>query len=91
MTPRHQQCAFIAEHRDRFGVAQICRVLFTAHVAPISPRTFYVWVVRPPSKRALLEAAITQIIPVNYEPTSIANARQYHESHVHQLTRFCLA
>ena len=36
-------CAFIAEHRARFGVAPICRVL-TEHGVQIAPRTFYAWV-----------------------------------------------
>lgn len=60
-------CAFIAEHRARFGVAQICRVL-TEHGASISPRTFYAWVARPPSKRALWDTAVTGILAGYYEP-----------------------
>jgi hypothetical protein len=38
-------CEFIAENRDRFGVAPICRAL-SEHVVPIAPRTFYAWVKR---------------------------------------------
>ncbi|OZG28910.1 hypothetical protein BH683_012595 [Williamsia sp. 1138] len=60
-------CAFIAEHRARFGVAQICRVL-TAHGAKISPRTFYAWAARPLSKRALWDTTITEIMAGYYEP-----------------------
>ncbi|MGV9711062.1 IS3 family transposase [Gordonia sp. NPDC003424] len=60
-------CQFIAEHRARFGVAQICRVL-TAHGAPISPRTFHAWVARPPSKRVLWDTTITEILAGYYEP-----------------------
>ena len=37
-----QVCAFIADHRDRFGVAPICRAL-SEHGVPIAPRTFYAW------------------------------------------------
>ncbi|PYE11861.1 helix-turn-helix protein [Williamsia limnetica] len=59
-------CAFIAEHRARFGVAQICRVL-TAHGAKISPRTFYAWAARPLSTRALWDTTITEIMVGYYE------------------------
>ena len=54
-------CAFIAEYRARFGVAPICRVL-TAHGVQIAPRTSYAWLSRPPSKRALWDTAVTEIL-----------------------------
>ena len=60
-------CAFIAEHRARFGVAPICRVL-SAHGCPIAPRTFYAWVSRAPSKRALWDMVITEMLAGYYEP-----------------------
>lgn len=60
-------CAFIAEHRARFGVAPICRVL-TEHGCKIAPRTFYAWCVREPSKRALWDMTITEILAGYYEP-----------------------
>lgn len=60
-------CAFIAEHRARFGVASICRVL-TEHGCQIAPRTFYAWAARPPSKRALSDVALTGILADYYEP-----------------------
>ena len=60
-------CAFIAEHRARFGVAPICRVL-TAHGCQIAPRTFYAWASRAPSKRALWDTVITSILAGYYEP-----------------------
>jgi putative transposase len=60
-------CAFIAEHRARFGVAPICRVL-TEHGCAIAPRTFYAWASRAPSKRALWDATITEILAGYYEP-----------------------
>lgn len=50
-------------------VAQICRVL-TAHGTKISPRTFYAWAARPPSKRALWDTTITEILVGYYEPDS---------------------
>jgi putative transposase len=61
-------CAFISEHRDRFGgVAPICRAL-TEHGAPIAPRTYYAQLSRPPSKRALWDTAITEVLGGIYEP-----------------------
>ena len=35
-------CGFISEHRARFGVVPICRVL-SEHGWRIAPRTFYAW------------------------------------------------
>ena len=35
---------------------------------PIAPRTFYAWAVRAPSKRALWDATITEILAGYYEP-----------------------
>ncbi|WP_435590113.1 IS3 family transposase [Nocardia sp. bgisy118] len=60
-------CAFIAEHRARFGVAPICRAL-TAHGCKIASRTFYAWLSRPASKRALWDTAITEILAGYCEP-----------------------
>ena len=62
-------CAFIAENKDRFGVTPICRVL-TEHGIQIAPRTFYAWASRAPSKRALWDAAITEMLADLYEPNS---------------------
>jgi putative transposase len=44
--------AFIDEHRSRFGVEPICRVL-TEHGAKVAPNTYCVARKRPPSKRAI--------------------------------------
>lgn len=60
-------CEFIAEHRAWFGVTSISRVL-SAHGAKIAPRTFYAWQARPPSKRALWDMTITEILAGHYEP-----------------------
>ena len=60
-------CAFIAEHRARFGVAPICRVL-TEHGCQIAPRTFYAWLTRPPSARARWDTVITEVLAGFYEP-----------------------
>jgi putative transposase len=60
---------FISEHRARFGVEPICRVL-TEHGAPIAPSTYYDAVRRGPSARAVrdqqLKAAIARVHGENY-------------------------
>lgn len=70
-------CRFIAETRDRFGVAPICRVL-TEHGVAIAPRTFHAWAVRAPSKRSLWDATITEILAGYYQPDE--NGRRKPES-----------
>ena len=49
--------AFIDDHRDRFGVAPICRVL-SAHGVPIAPSGYYAFKSRPVSARALRDAEL---------------------------------
>ena len=49
--------AFIEEHRERFGVEPICRVL-TEHGCKIAPNTFWVAKKRPPSTRAVRDAEL---------------------------------
>lgn len=49
--------AFIDEHRERFGVEPICRVL-TEHGCKIAPNTFWVAKKRPPSTRAVRDAEL---------------------------------
>lgn len=53
--------AFIAEHKDRFGVQPICRAL-TAHGVPIAPATFYAARKRLPSARALRDERVLERI-----------------------------
>jgi len=60
-------CGFVTEHKARFGVASICRVL-SAHGCKIAPRTYYAHVARPPSKRALWDTTITEILAGYYQP-----------------------
>jgi putative transposase len=60
-------CEFIAEHRARFGVVPVCRVL-SEHGLQIAPRTFYAWQRRPPSQRALWDMTITEVLSGYYEP-----------------------
>ena len=60
-------CEFIAAHRDRFGVAPICRALAECGIQ-IAPNTFHKWRTRGPSKRALWEATITEVLAGYYGP-----------------------
>jgi putative transposase len=60
-------CQFIAEHRARFGVAPICRAP-SAHECQIAPRTYWSWARRAPSKRALSDLVITEVLAALYEP-----------------------
>jgi putative transposase len=50
--------AFIAAHRDRFGVEPICRVL-SQHGVPIAPSTYYAHRTRPPSARAVRDEVVS--------------------------------
>ena len=60
-------CAFIDAHRDRFGVVPICRAL-SAQGVQIAPRTYWARRSRPPSRRALKDEALTEILAGIYEP-----------------------
>ncbi|GAA2420649.1 hypothetical protein GCM10009856_33150 [Mycolicibacterium llatzerense] len=42
--------------------------MLTEHGIQIAPRTFYAWVSRAPWKRALWDAAITEVLAGFYEP-----------------------
>jgi putative transposase len=42
--------------------------VLTEHGVPITPRTFHAWAKRAPSKRALWDATITEILSGYYEP-----------------------
>lgn len=48
---------FIDDHRDRFGVEPICRVL-TEHAVPIAPSGYYAFKKRPASARAVADAEL---------------------------------
>jgi putative transposase len=56
--------AFIAEHKEKFGVEPMCKVL------PIAPSTYYAAISRPPSARKLrdevLMPEITRVYHANY-------------------------
>ncbi len=42
--------------------------MLSEHGCPIAPRTFYAWLSRPPSQRALWDITITSILAGYYEP-----------------------
>jgi putative transposase len=54
-------CAFIDDHQQRYGVAPICRAL-AVHGIQIAPRTYWVHRAAAPSKRALWDTTITEIL-----------------------------
>jgi len=63
--------AYIHEHKDRFGVEPICRVL------PIAPSTYYQHSKRPPSARALRDAKLkAEIARVHAENFGVYGARK---------------
>jgi putative transposase len=63
--------AYIHEHKDRFGVEPICRVL------PIAPSTYYQHSKRPPSARALRDAKLkAEIARVHAEHFGVYGARK---------------
>jgi transposase len=52
---------------DQVRGRTICRAL-TAHGCQIAPRTYWAWAKRAPSKRALSDLVITEVIAGLYEP-----------------------
>ena len=60
-------CEFIASRRQEYGVTPICRALGVLGVQ-IAPRTYRAHLARPPSKRALWDAAITEVLAGYYQP-----------------------
>jgi putative transposase len=53
--------AFIDDHRARFGVEPICRVL-TQHDVKIAPSTYYAAKSRPPSARAVRDEQLIDVL-----------------------------
>jgi len=60
-------CQFIDEHREEFGVVPICRAL-AVHGVQIAPRTYWAHRLAAPSKRALWDTTIIEILGGYYEP-----------------------
>jgi len=65
-------CEFIDEHREDFGVVPICRAL-AIHGVQIAPRTFWARRASAPSKRALWDTTITEILAGYFEPDAEGN------------------
>jgi putative transposase len=53
--------AFIAAHKDRFGVEPICRVL-SEHGVKVAPSTYYASLTRPASARSVRDAELIEHI-----------------------------
>ena len=69
---------YIDQHRDRFGVEPICRVLSEAGT-PIAPSTYYAAKARPPSARSASDAATTGLIKKVYaENYGVYGVRKVH-------------
>jgi hypothetical protein len=66
-------CQFIDEHREEFGVVPICRAL-AVHGVQIAPRTDWAHRSSAPSKRALWDTTITEILVGYYEPDADTDA-----------------
>ena len=60
-------CAFIDEHKNAYGVVPICRALAVRGMQ-IAPRTYWAHRSAAPSKRALWDTTITEILAGYYEP-----------------------
>jgi putative transposase len=70
-------CQFIDEHRERFGVVPVCRAL-SAHGIQIAPGTYWARRASGPSKRALWDMTVSEILAGIYEPD--VNGRRPPES-----------
>ena len=60
-------CEFIDEYKGRFVVVPVCRVLGIQGVA-IAPRTYWAHQSSAPSKRALSDTTITEVLAGVFEP-----------------------
>jgi putative transposase len=67
-------CQFIDEHKERFGVAPVCRAL-SAHGIQIAPRTYWARRSAVPSKRALWDTVIAEVLAGIYEPDNNGRRR----------------
>jgi hypothetical protein len=70
-------CQFIDTHKDRFGVAPICRVL-SQHSVPIAARDYWARRSRRPPRRSVRDQALTEILAGIHQPGD--NGRRQPES-----------
>jgi len=60
--------AFVDDHRDRFGVEPICRVL-SEHGVPIAPNSYYAHKKRPASARSVGDTTVlAEVVRVHTDP-----------------------
>jgi putative transposase len=72
---------YIDEHKARFGVEPICREL------QVAPSTYYAAKARPPSARAVADAALTEVITAEHAANyGVYGARKMWK-HLHRLGR----
>lgn len=57
--------AYIDQHKDRFGVEPICAALRAEGIA-VAPSGYYAATKRPPSRRALSDAALAEVIEATF-------------------------
>jgi putative transposase len=75
---------FISEHKDRFGVEPICRVL-TQHGWPIAPSTYYDAARRSPSARTVRDEQLKVLISrVHKDNYGVYGARKVHAALVRE-------
>ena len=69
---------YVDEHRDRFGVEPICTVLRESGLQ-IAPSTYYAAKARPPSARAVRDAALVEDIRTAHKANlGVYGARKIH-------------
>ena len=78
--------AFIDDHRARFGVEPICRVL-TEHGVQVAPSGYYAFKKRTPSKRSLSDAAVWERIEALQADKTKGNGVAGYRKMWHLLTR----
>nr|WP_245607191.1 IS3 family transposase [Pseudonocardia spinosispora] len=77
---------FIDDHRDRFGVEPICRVL-TEHGVPIAPSGYYAYRSRPLSSRAVRDEVVAVEIERVYHDPKLGRGLYGARKVWHQLCR----
>jgi putative transposase len=65
---------FIDEHKERFGVAPICRAL-SVHGIRIAPGTYGARLASGPGKRELWDMTVTEVLAGIYEPDNNGRRR----------------
>lgn len=71
---------FIDEHKHLWGIEPICRILSQKFGVKIAPQTYYAFIKRPPSARAVSDAKLKeQIMAIHSHPrTRVYGIRKIH-------------